>query len=222
MKGSTAPEGNIAVLGGTGKEGRGLALRWARAGRAVVIGSRDAERGRAAADELRGPFPDLSLEGGSNREAAERCEVIVSTLPDKSHVELLREIGDALAGKLLVTATIAWPPGLEGKPSAAETLAEALGEDVRVVAAFQTVSAKTLAMAEPEEQEDVLVFSDDAEARRAARALVDEIGLRGVEAGPLANARVAEALTGLLISVNKLYGVKSSGIRVTGLPNVQG
>lgn len=217
MEPSKAPPGRIAVLGGTGKEGRGLARRWARAGRAVVIGSRDAGRGRAAAEELRASVEGGSLEGTSNREAAERCEILVSTLPDESHVEILGEIEDALRGKLLVTATIAWPPGLDGEPSAAEALAEAIGESCRVVAAFQTVSAKTLSSEEAEE-EDVLVFSDDASARSEAVALIAEMGLRGVEAGKLANARVAEALTGLLIAVNKLYGVKSSGIRLTGLP----
>lgn len=215
---------SIAVLGGTGKEGRGLAVLWARAGRKVVIGSRDAERGRLAAEELSASSGTSTIEGASNQEAAECCDVVVSTLPDKSQVEILREIEGALEGKLLVSATIAWPPGLDGKESAAEALRAALGDEVRVAAAFQTVSAKTLAKLhekEPDrmEDEDVLVFSDDAAARKETMKLVEEIGLRGVEAGPLANCRVAEALTGLLIAVNKLYGVKSSGIRVTGLPS---
>ena len=206
----------IAVLGGTGKEGKGLVLLWARAGRDVVIGSRDAERGRTVAAEL----SEATLRGTSNRDAAREGSIIVSTLPHPGHVELLQEIAPELEGKLLLTATIAWPPGPTSKPSAAEDLQEALGSAVNVVAAFQTVSAGTLRDLPDRHAEDVLVFGDDPDARERARLLVNETGLRGVHAGPLSQTRIAESITGLLLKINKLYGVKSTGIRITGMEDL--
>ncbi len=143
--------------------------------------------------------------------------MVLSTLPYPGHIETAKELKDALARKLLVTATIRWPPGLDGAPSAAEDLARAVDPSTRVAAAFQTVSAHSLKNLEGE-AEDVLVFADTLEIRREAVALVDATGLRGVEGGSLEKTRIAEALTGLLLGVNKAYGVKSTGIRVTGLP----
>ncbi|HSF18954.1 MAG TPA: NAD(P)-binding domain-containing protein [Vicinamibacteria bacterium] len=206
----------LAILGGTGKLGKGLVTRWARAGRPVVVGSRDAEKGRTTAKELRRKISGSEIEGASNREAAENAGIIVSTLPHQSHLEILAELGSALAGKLLIVTTIAWPPRLSGKPSAAEAVCETLGTTSRIVAAFQTVSARTLAR-EHSEPEDVLVFSDDADARQESCALVDETGLRGIDAGALEGARAAEALTGVLLGINRRYGVPSSGVRITGL-----
>ena len=207
----------IAILGGTGKEGRGLARRWARAGHAVRIGSRDAQRGREAAEKLRETLGEVDVSGEDNEGAARDADIVVSTLPDTSHVEILQSMLPALRGKVVVTATIAWPPGPTSKPSAAEELQSALGDDVRVVAAFQTVSAGTLRKDETQEVEDVLVFAEDDGAAEQASALVRDTGLRPVRAGGLENTRVAEALTGLLLKVNKGYGVKSTGIRITGL-----
>jgi hypothetical protein len=117
----------------------------------------------------------------------------------------------------VVTATIRWPPGLDGLPSAAEDLARALDGSTRVAAAFQTVSASSLKKLEGE-AEDVLVFADSLDTRREAIVLVDSTGLRGIEGGSLEKTRVAEALTGVLLGINKAYGVKSTGIRITGLP----
>jgi hypothetical protein len=155
--------------------------------------------------------------GTTNFEAARDAAVILSTLPYSGHIETAGELKEALKGKLLVTATIRWPPSLDGLPSAAEELAKALEGTTRVAAAFQTVSASSLNKPEGE-PEDVLVFADPPETRREAVALVDSTGLRGVEAGPLEKTRVAEALTGVLLGINKIYGVKSTGIRITGLP----
>ncbi|HXV60885.1 MAG TPA: NAD(P)-binding domain-containing protein [Vicinamibacteria bacterium] len=206
----------LAILGGTGKLGKGLVTRWARAGRPIVVGSRDAEKGRMAAGELRQKVPGSEIQGTSNRDAAESAGIIVSALPHQSHLEILAELGEALEGKLLIVTTIAWPPRLSGEPSAAEAVRERLGTTSQIVAAFQTVSARTLAR-EHSEPEDVLVFSDDEPARRESCALVDETGLRGIDAGPLQGARAAEAMTGILLAINRRYRVPFSGIRITGL-----
>jgi 8-hydroxy-5-deazaflavin:NADPH oxidoreductase len=214
--------GPIAILGGTGKEGRGLALRFATHGRRVILGSREPEKGRRIASELNEKLgAGVEIVGASNEEAAERGDVVVSTLPYDGHLEIVRPLSRALEGKLVVTATIRWPPGLDGKPSAAEELDRALAGTARVVAAFQTVSARSLASLtdrDGDEAEDVLVFADDGVARREGIALVAATGLRGVDAGPLQGARLAEALTGVLLGINKSYGVRSTGIRITGLP----
>lgn len=207
----------IAILGGTGKEGQGLALRFAARGRSVILGSREAEKGARIAFELNAKLGSRLVAGATNLEAARKGTVIVSTLPYPGHTETATEVRDELAGKLVVTATIRWPPGLDGAPSAAEDLARVVGGS-RVAAAFQTVSAHSLKNLEGE-PEDVLVFADASETRREAIALVDATGLRGVEAGSLEKTRIAEALTGLLLGVNKAYGVKSTGIRITGLPH---
>jgi NADPH-dependent F420 reductase len=210
----------LAILGGTGKEGQGLALRWARAERDVILGSRDAAKGREIATALNAKLGSERVRGAGNREAAAASpDVVVSTLPDSGHIEILRDIAGELDGKVLVVATIAWPPGPTSEPSAAELARDALdalGRSVRVVAAFQTVSAGTLRKTESE-PEDVLICGDDADAREATSALVDEIGLRGVHAGRLKQARIAEAITGALLKINKHYGVKSTGIRITGI-----
>jgi NADPH-dependent F420 reductase len=209
---------SIAILGVTGKEGRGLASRWARAGRTVLIGSRSEERGAAAAQALGNAIgASARLEGMSNADAARKADIVVSTLPYEGHIETLTRMGDRLAGKLLITATIAWPPSPTGRRSAAEEVAEAVPE-AQVVAAFQTVSAGVLQEETTAHEEDVLIFFEDLEAGEAARELVNETGLRGVLAGPLEYARVAESLTGLLLRVNKRYRVKSTGIHITGLP----
>jgi hypothetical protein len=207
----------LAILGGTGKEGQGLALRWARAGREIVLGSRVASKGQEIADTLNEKLGATRVRGTSNREAAASAdEIVVSTLPDTGHIEILTGLASELDGKILVVATIAWPPGPTSKPSAAEDAQEALGSAVRVVAAFQTVSAGTLRQTETE-PEDVLICGDDADARETTRALVDATGLRGVIAGALRQARVAEAITGILLKINKQYGAKSTGIRITGI-----
>ena len=208
----------VAILGGTGKEGQGLALRFAARGRSVILGSRESEKGRRVAQELNTRLGTTLIVGTTNTDAARDGAVIVSTLPYPGHIDTARDLREALDGKLLVTATLRWPPGLDGLPSAAEELAKALEGTTRVAAAFQTVSASSLRKLDSE-PEDVLVFANALETRREAVALVDSIGLRGVEAGSLEKTRVAEALAGVLLGINKIYGVKSTGIRITGLPN---
>lgn len=210
-------EGTIAILGGTGKEGQGLAFRFASRGRSVIVGSREEEKGRTVAAELSAKVGAPRVSGTSNLEAAREAAAVVSTLPYAGHLETARSLREALRGKLVVTATIKWPPGLDGRPSAAEELAQALEGVCRVAAAFQTVSAAALQRLDGE-PEDVLVFADSEETRKEAVGLVESSGLRGVQAGALEKTRVAEALTGVLLGINKLYRVKSAGVRVTGLP----
>jgi len=215
----------LAILGGTGKEGQGLAIRWARVGHEVLLGSRETEKGERIAAELierlgsDGEFGPVR--GMTNRNAANEGEIIVSTLPHAGHVATLRDLKAELAGKLVITATIAWPPGSTERPSAGEEVLKALGADARVVAAFQTVSAGTLNDMPTGHTEDVLICSDDVDARETTRRLVEQTGLRGVIAGPLERARIVEAITGLLLKINRRYGVKSAGIRITGIEEVR-
>ncbi len=208
---------SLAILGGTGKQGQGLAIRWAKAGRKIFLGSREHEKAERVAAELNKNLGELSIHGVSNRDAAQNGEILVSTLPHAGHIEILSGLTAEIAGKILITATIAWPPGRLEIPSAGEEVRDALRTSARVVAAFQTVSASTLRTLGSDHEEDVLICSDDEEAAETTRALVDETGLRGILAGPLERARLTEAITGLLLTINRRYGVKSAGIRITGI-----
>lgn len=208
----------IAVLGGTGKEGRGLALRWARAGEEVLIGSRDRARAGQAATELNSRLGVSSVRGLANRDAAREAEVVVSTLPHSGHAQILSALVPELSGKLVLVATVVWPPGPIDHRSAAEEVQEIVAGRASVVAAFQTVSAVELAALGRPVENDVLVCGDDPGARRRAIELIRGTGMRGVDAGPLVEARTVEALTGLLLQINKNYKIKSAGIRITGLP----
>jgi NADPH-dependent F420 reductase len=212
---------NIGILGGTGKEGQGLAIRWASRGVEVLMGSRDPAKAERIAGELRlrQGFGETSsiVRGMGNRDVATRTDTLVSTLPHKGHRDTLHSLRSELEGKLLLVATVVWPPGALERPSAAEEAEDILSDSTQVVAAFQTVSAVALRRLEEPMEDDVLVFGASAEARRQACQLIGLAGLRGVEAGPLVQARIIEAMTGVLLQVNKNYGIKSAGIRVTGL-----
>ncbi len=211
---------SLAILGGTGKEGQGLAIRWAKAGRQIFLGSREQEKAERVAAELNknlGKLGGPAIHGMSNRDAAQNGEILISTLPHAGHIEILSGLKAEIAGKLLITATIAWPPGRLEVPSAGEEARDALGTSARVVAAFQTVSAGTLRAMGSDHEEDVLICSDDEEAAETTRQLVDETGLRGILAGPLERARLTEAITGFLLKINRRYGVKSTGIRISGI-----
>jgi 8-hydroxy-5-deazaflavin:NADPH oxidoreductase len=214
----------IAVLGGTGQEGSGLALRWAHAGYPVVIGSRDAPRAEAKAAEIRERLGGGSVEGCDNRRAAERGEIVVLTVPYAAHRPTLEAVKDALAGKLLVDVTVPLMPPqvarvqLPPEGSAAVAAQRLLGAAVKVVSAFQNVSSHLLEDLAATVDCDVLVCGDDKEARAAVVALAAAAGMRGIHGGALANSAAAEALTSVLIFINRRYGLKSSGIRFTGLP----
>jgi NADPH-dependent F420 reductase len=206
----------IAVLGGTGAMGRGLAARWARAGRTVFIGSRDAEKAQEAAAVI-----GSGVTGMKNLEAASRADVAVITVPYGYADRILLEVREALEGKILVdvTAPIS-PPNVDvaadlPEGSVAQHAQHVLGKRVRVVSAFQNVSAQHLTV-DHQVDCDVLVTGDDSQACELVVHLAEEAGMRAWRAGPLANAVAAESLTAVLIHINKRYKIKGAGLRITG------
>jgi NADPH-dependent F420 reductase len=213
----------IAIIGGTGKEGHGLALGWARAGQEVLVGSRAPERAQETAAAINAAVGKPAATGLSNPEAAAAAEIAVLTVPYAAHGAILKEIQAGMRGKILVDVTVPLDPE---KPrrlrtpaggSATEEAQALLGPQTRVVAAFQNISYKQLAEGEQGDC-DVLVCGDDAEARRQVVALAGLLGFRGLDAGPARNARVVEGLTVLLIEINRRYKAAEAGIRVTGIP----
>jgi NADPH-dependent F420 reductase len=213
----------IAVIGGTGKEGRGLALGWARAGEEVVIGSRSLEHAQQAAKEINAAVGRETASGLTNREAALSGHIVVLTVPYDAQEERLWDIRDEVRGKILVSVVVPIDMGnarrLREVPggSAAEEAQTLLGPESRVVAAFQSISHDHLAKMGALDS-DVLVCGDDAEARQEVIRLAALLGFRGLDAGPLRNARVVEGLTVLLLELNRRYKSRGAGIRVTGIP----
>lgn len=213
----------IAVLGGTGKEGSGLAMRWALKGYKVIIGSRDAERAAAYASDLSAKIGTSTLFGMGNPEAAEQADIVVLSVPYTAHHATLESVKEQLVGKILVDITVPLqPPKVrtvhlpEGKAASLEAQA-LLGEAVKVVAAFQNVSAENLVDPKHIVDCDVLVCGNDAEAKAVVIKLVEATGMKGIDAGLLPNAIAIESLTPVLLWINKAYGVKHSGIRITGI-----
>ncbi len=213
----------IAVIGGTGKEGSGLAKRWANSGYRVIIGSRDAERAEQRADELNTEMGGTYLQGMDNLSAAREANLIVISVPYDAHQTTLEALWEAVQGKIVVDVTVPIiPPHIrtvhvpEGKAASLEAQA-ILGPDVKVVAAFQNVSAVHLKDAAHAVDCDVLVCGDDEEAKEAAIKLAQAAGMRGLDAGPLANAVVVESITPVLMWLNKRYKSKGSGIVITGI-----
>jgi len=220
----------ISVLGGTGKEGSGLAFRWAHAGYRVVLGSRDAERARAMATELRALAahhgrPDARIDGADNLSAATAGAVVVLAVPYAAQQDTARSVRSALEGKVLVDVTVPLAPPkvdrvqLPAAGSAVLALQAELGAGVRVISAFQNVSAVHLKDPTHPVDCDVLVCGDDAAAREEVCTLARAAGMVGLHAGALANSAAAEALTSVLIAINKRYKVPGSGLRITGLPD---
>jgi len=212
----------IAVLGGTGKEGKGLAYRWAKAGYRVLIGSRSSEKAIKAASEIIQLLEgSSSVVGTTNLEAAQQAEIIVLTVPYAGHRETLEDVKDALKGKLFVDVTVPLVPPKVSKVqmpaagSAAQEAREILGEDVEVVAAFQNISHELL-LDEEEIECDVLVTGTSKKARAEVLTLVEAAGLTGWDAGPIENSVVVEGLTSVLIYINKQYGSTYAGIKITG------
>jgi hypothetical protein len=214
----------IAVIGGTGKEGSGLALRWAHVGYEVIIGSRVQAKAEQASSELNGRLPGTAIiRGMANEDAAQEADIVVVTVPYSAHKATLESIRSAVQGNIVVDVTVPIvPPHFtvatlpEGR-TAAEESQFLLGPQVRVISAFQNISAVHLKDLEHTVNCDVLVAGDDQSARQEVVDLADVIGMRGVDVGPLANAIVAESLTPVLLGINKLYGVRDSGIRITGI-----
>lgn len=214
---------SIAVLGGTGKEGKGLAYRWAKAGYRVLIGSRSSERAVTAASEIMELLEgSSSLVGTTNLEAAQQADIVVVTVPYSAHRETLESVKDVLKGKLLIDVTVPLvPPKLTKVQmptagSAAQEAKEILGDDVQVTAAFQNISHELL-FDEDDINSDVLVTGTSKHARDETLMLVEAAGLIGWDAGPIENSVVVEGLASVLININKRYGSTHAGIRITGV-----
>ena len=214
----------IAVLGGTGKEGKGLAYRWARAGYRVLIGSRSAEKAVKAASEIMELLEGSpSVVGATNQEAAKQADIAVLTVPYSAHRETLESVKEQLKGKLLVDVTVPLVPPKLSKVqmppagSAAQEARQILGEEVEVVAAFQNVSHEHL-LGEEDVECDVLVTGSSKKARVEVLKLVEATGLTGWDAGPIENSVVVEGLTSVLININRQYGSTFAGIKITGVP----
>jgi 8-hydroxy-5-deazaflavin:NADPH oxidoreductase len=215
----------IAVLGGTGKEGKGLAYRWAKAGYKVLIGSRTSEKAVTTASEILEMLDGQgSVVGTSNAEAAAQANIAVLTVPYAAHRETLESVKDLLGGKLFIDVTVPLVPPKVSKVqmppagSAAQEAKEILGENVEVVAAFQNISHEHL-LDDGNVECDVLVTGSSKNAREEALKLVEAAGLVGWDAGPIENSVVVEGLTSVLININKQYGSTHSGIRITGAKN---
>jgi len=213
----------IAVLGGTGKEGKGLAYRWARAGYRVLIGSRLSERAVTVASEIMQLLEGTSsVVGTTNLEAAQQSDIIVLTVPYAAHRATLESVKDALKGKLLIDVTVPLVPPKVSKVqmpaagSAAQEAKEILGDDVQVVAAFQNISHELL-LGEEDVECDVLVTGTSKDARTEALRLAEAAGLTGWDAGPIENSVVVEGLASVLIYINKQYGSTHAGIKITGV-----
>ncbi len=208
---------SIAILGGTGDLGSGLAKRWLAAGYSVVIGSRSAEKAQAFAKELGG-----GARGDDNVGAAKSAEIVVLAVPFGSHDATLREVKDAVQGKIVVDAAVPLVPPkvsvvqLPPEGSAAQIAQALLGEGVKVVSAFHNVGATKL-HAGGRADCDVLVFGNDKESRDVVIGLANEVASAGIDGGVLANSAAAEALTSVLIGINRRYKVPGAGIRITGL-----
>jgi NADPH-dependent F420 reductase len=223
------PEDPIPIIGGTGALGAGMALRWARAGRAIVIGSRAAERAEEAAARIRDRVPGAEVEGLVNAEAARRAEVVFLTVPFRAQSENLNNLRDVLEpGQILVDCTVPLAAAVSGRAtrslgvwqgSAAQQAQEMVPDGVTVISALHTVSAPTLADLDADLDEDVLICGERKADKARVAGLIEEVtGLRAVNAGALEMARIVEQLTPMLISINSRYKTHA-GVRVTGLPD---
>ncbi|MFZ5855492.1 MAG: NADPH-dependent F420 reductase [Chloroflexota bacterium] len=213
----------IAVLGGTGKEGKGLAYRWAKAGYNVHIGSREAAKAMTAATELMGLLEgEAFVDGMTNLEAAKAADIVVLTVPYAAHRSTLESVKDALQGKILIDVTVPLVPPkvatvqMPAAGSAAQEAKEILGAEAQVCAAFQNISHEHL-LDDSDVECDVLVTGTSKEARAETVKLVEAAGLTGWDAGPLENSVVVEGLTSVLIGINKKYGSTHAGIKITGV-----
>jgi hypothetical protein len=213
----------VAVLGGTGKEGKGLAYRWARAGYRVLIGSRTPEKAVTAAEEITGMLGEgISVKGLGNLEAAREADIAVLTVPYAAHRDTLEALKAELKGKILVDVTVPLVPPkvatvqMPAAGSAAQEAKQIVGEDAQVCAAFQNIAHEHL-LDNADVECDVLVTGTSKEARAEVIRLVEAAGLRGWDAGPIENSVVVEGLTSVLIGINKKYGSTHAGIKITGI-----
>jgi NADPH-dependent F420 reductase len=217
----------IAVLGGTGPEGFGLALRWAQAGETVIIGSRDAARAQDAANKIKQRAPGAKISGNENIAACAAADLLVLTIPFEGHAALLKQLKPAIRpGSIVIDTTVPLAASVGGRASrtlgvwqgsAAQETAELLPKGISVVAAFHNAGAELLNAEGPVDC-DVIVCSDDPAAVQIVRNLAIKIpGVRAIDGGKLENARIVEQITALLIGLN-IRHKGHSGIRITGLP----
>ena len=213
----------ISILGGTGNEGRGLAFRWAKAGYHLFIGSRSIEKAVAASEEVNRMLGGAGqITGMLNADAAMAGDIVVLTVPYAAHQPTLTEMKPYLGGKILVDVTVPLVPPKVSRvqmPAAGSAAVEAqliLGDTVAVVSAFQNISFENL-FKEDTIECDILVCGDSPEAKLIVLELVEAMGLKGWDAGPLVNSMVSEGLTSILIGINKKHKVRSSGIVITGV-----
>jgi len=219
----------IAIIGGTGKEGRGLAYRWTKAGYSIIIGSRESAKAELATNDLIRLLPKNKtrlLMGMTNEEAVKKCDIAVLTIPYQFHEEMILRMKPLLKEKILIDVTVPLIPSqvsvvkIPPDGSIALHTQKLLGEQTKVISAFQNISFELLLSNDPIDC-DVLVCGADKETRELGVQLVNDAGLIAWDAGPLENSIVAEGLTSVLIRINKKYNVHSAGIRLTGVPRNQ-
>ena len=218
----------IAIVGGTGPEGTGLASRWARAGETIILGSRQADRARVMAERLRQALgSEAAIEGDENSAAVARAEIVVLTIPFSAHAEILKNLKSAFrSGAVLIDTTVPLASSVGGRAtqllgvwqgSAAQQAAELVPKGVMVAAAFQNISAELLPGTAAVEC-DAIICADDPRAREVANELARKIpGVRALDGGKLENARIVEQLTALLITLNTRHKAHGTGLRITGL-----
>jgi NADPH-dependent F420 reductase len=213
---------NIAILGGTGKEGAGLAVRWAKLGHSIVIGSRDPERAKTKAAELRDVAQAIPIVGHTNREAAGLGDVVVIALPANGLASTLPEAREACRGKVVISTVVPLTfggPRLFTPPAAGSSAEEVQGllPEARVVAAFHHIAAHELAEADHPIECDLLICGQDAGAKETVTQLGRAMGLRVLDVGALGNAGPLEGITAVLATINRRYKLKNSGMKITGL-----
>ncbi|MGZ5165243.1 MAG: NADPH-dependent F420 reductase [Burkholderiales bacterium] len=212
----------LAIVGGTGALGTGLAMRWAAAGYSVVLGSRSRDKAEAAARAIEPRNGAPAVRGEDNVSAASAGDIVIIAVPWSNHDAMLEEIKPHVVGKIVVDAVVPLVPPkvalaqLPAQGSAAQIAQERLGDVARVVSAFHNVAAAKL-QSGGDIDCDVLVFGNDREARDAVITLADAAGTRGIDGGAIANSVAAEALTSVLIHINRRYKVAGAGIRITGI-----
>lgn len=217
----------IAIIGGAGELGFGLAMRWAKAGIDILIGSREMAKAEAAAARGKALVPDAKIAGLENAEAAARGSIVVLAVPFTAQAGIVKSIKPALKDQIVVDATVPLAAAIGGRPTrmlsvwegSAAQAAQGLLPGVTVVSAFHNISAEVLGDLSATPDCDVLICGDDTAAKERVLTLVKLIpGLRPLDAGPIEMSRIVESITALLISLNRRYKVHGSGIRISGLP----
>ena len=213
----------IGIIGGTGKEGFGLANRWAKSGFKVIIGSRTIEKANTSANKIKEEIGSAKVQGASYEGAVSGSDIIVLTIPYSSHIDILENLKDLIKEKLIIDVTVPLVPPkvsvvqMPPDGSAAQETRRILGSTANLAAAFHNISNVNLASDSDSIDCDVLVTGTNADARKTALWLVKEAGFIGWDAGPLENSSVLEGLTSVLIWINKKYGSSHAGIRITGV-----